>query len=258
METIKSKDNSLIKKVVLLMENKKERTKSGQFVIEGLRICKDAVLNGIKIHTVLMTEEFFNKHNDEANLLINSSNEFKFISQEVCKKLSGTVSSQGVFCICDIVKNNTANLSGKFIALENLQDPGNIGTIIRTAEAFGVNGICLIGNCVDIYSPKVLRSTMGTIFNIPIYFYDDIDIAKHEFIKNNIKCYGAVLNNKAKKLSNISFENNCVCLIGNEANGLTDAAMDICDEFVYIEMNGKAESLNAAVAASVIMWEMIK
>lgn len=258
MEIIKSKDNPLIKKVMLLMESKKERTKSGQFVIEGLRICKDAALNSIKIHTVLMTEDFLEKHKSDASLLENSSNQTKIISLEICKKLSGTVNSQGVFCVCDIPKSNTGGLRGKFIGLENLQDPGNIGTIIRTAEAFGINGICLIGNCVDVFSPKVLRSTMGAIFRIPMYFYTDAEEAKCEFEQNNIKCFGAVLNNEAEKLSETDFENNCICLIGNEANGLTDAAKGICDDYIYIEMSGKAESLNAAVAASVIMWEMSK
>jgi len=258
MEIIKSKDNPLVKKTLSLMENKRDRIKNNEFVIEGLRICNDAVINGAEITAVLMTEEFTEKHSECANLLTNSCNNVKLISKDICKKLCDTVTSQGVFCVCKIPDNKKISLGGKFIALENLQDPGNIGTVIRTAEAFGLDGVCLIGNCVDIYSPKVLRSTMGTIFSMPIYFFFDANEAKKDFIKYNIKSYGAVLDIGAKELSKHKLEDNCVCLIGNEANGLSNSAKNICDEFIYIEMSGNAESLNAAVAASVIMWEMTK
>lgn len=258
MEIIKSKDNPLVKRFILLKDNKRERTLSGQFVIEGLRFCKEAVLNNAKIHTVLMTEEFLNKHPEDAELIGSSCNNVKLISDIISKRISDTVNSQGVYCVCSIALKEQKLCGNKFIALENLQDPGNIGTVIRTAQAFGIDGVCLVGNCADIYSPKVLRSTMGTIFTMPMYRFSDINDAYKEFKNNNLFIYGAILDEKVTVLSDIKFKNRSVCLIGNEANGLSAAAKEVCDEFVFIDMPGNAESLNASVAASVIMWEMIK
>lgn len=258
MEIIKSKDNPIVKKTVSLRENRRERVKSGLFVIEGLRLCKDAVLCGAEVKTVLVSEEFLKNHPKDAEIICNYCDDVRVVSEAVSQKLGDTVNSQGVYCIC-AVKDDNKTLSGnKFVAVENLQDPGNIGTVIRTAEAFGLDGVVLIGNCVDIYSPKVLRSTMGSIFRMPIYKFADADAANEQFEKAGLTVYGAVLDDKAYLLSKTKLSEKSVCLIGNEANGLTDNAKSICNNFVIIDMPGNAESLNAAVAASVIMWEMIK
>ena len=258
MEFIKSKDNPIVKKIVSIKSNRRERHSLGLFVAEGLRFCRDAVLSGTEIKVALITQDFLQKHPDDARNICNAANEVKCISDLVSQKISDTVNSQGVFCLCAI-KENKSELCGKrFIALENLQDPGNLGTIIRTAEAFGIDGVVLIGNCVDIYSPKVLRSTMGTIFRIPFYSFNDNEAANEQFKKLGLTVYGAVLDDNAKLLSKTGLCEKAVCLIGNEANGISQEAKNICDKFVMIDMNGNAESLNAAVAASVIMWEMTK
>lgn len=258
MEIIKSKDNPLIKKMVSLMENRKERAKSGKFVAEGLRFCREAILSGIEVSHVLMTEDFYTSYKEEAGEYMSVCKDVRLISQAVSKKLGATVNSQGVFCVCAIPKH-AAELNGKkYIALENLQDPGNIGTIIRSAEAFGADGVLLIGNCADVYSPKVLRSTMGTIFRLPVISFENAQVACENFKNDGFKVIGAVLDRESQQLSKTTFKEKTVCLIGNEANGLTDVAKSLCDSFIFIEMSGKAESLNAAVAASVIMWEMQK
>ncbi|MBQ8869201.1 MAG: RNA methyltransferase [Oscillospiraceae bacterium] len=258
MEIIKSKDNPIVKKTVSLRENRRERTKSGLFVIEGLRLCKDAVLCGAEVKTVLVSEVFLKNHPSDAEIICNCCDDVRVVSEGVSQKLGDTVNSQGVYCIC-AVKDYNKSLSGnKFIAVENLQDPGNIGTVIRTAEAFGLDGVVLIGNCADIYSPKVLRSTMGSLFRMPVYKFVDVDTANKQFKNAGVSVYGAVLDDSALLLSETQLNSKCVCLIGNEANGLSDSAKAICDKFVIIDMPGNAESLNAAVAASVIMWEMIK
>lgn len=258
MQMISSRDNPLVKKLVSLMESRKERSKSGQFVIEGLRLCKEAVISSVVIQTVLVTNDFVTKHSDDMHFFEKYCDDIKIISDSVCSKLGDTVASQGIFCLCETIPICNDILGGKFIVLENLQDPGNVGTIIRTAEAFGIDAVILLGNCVDIYNPKVLRSTMGTAFRIPVYHYSDIDDLKNELKKSNIKSYAAILNESSKKLSAISFAPKSAVFIGNEANGLSEKAKTICDESIFIEMSGKAESLNAAVAASVIMWEMQK
>lgn len=258
MEIIKSKDNPLVKQVIALMQNRKDREKNGAFVAEGARFCSEAIISGAGIRHTLMTEEFYLSHKADAERFLSACSDVRLISQAVADKLGATVNSQGVFCVCDIPNcQNTLNGS-KYICLEDVRDPGNIGTIIRSAQAFGMDGVILLGNCADVYSPKVLRSTMGTIFRLPIFSFDSVQSAFESFKENGFKAFGAVLERKSKKLSEISFDGKTVCLIGNEANGLSVEAKSLCDEFLFIEMSGGAESLNAAVAASVIMWEMQK
>lgn len=258
MEMIKSKDNPLVKQVAALMQNRKDRVKNGAFVAEGARFCGEAVITGANIKHTLMTEDFYASHKDEAQRLESVCSDVRLISEAVADKLGATVNSQGVFCVCDIPKSENTLNGSKYICLEEVRDPGNIGTIIRSAEAFGMDGVILIGNCADVYSPKVLRSTMGTIFRLPIISFDCVQSAFDAFKKGNFMTFGAVLERNSKKLSEISFDENTICLIGNEANGLTKEAQNSCDDFLFIEMSGGAESLNAAVAASVIMYKMQK
>lgn len=258
MEIIKSKDNPLVKQVTALMQNRKDRVKNGAFVAEGARFCSEAVISGANIRHTLMTEEFYSLHKQDAERFMSVCSDVRLISEAVAHKLGATVNSQGVFCVCDIPKNENSLSGSKYICLEEVRDPGNIGTIIRSAEAFGMNGVILVGNCADVYSPKVLRSTMGTIFRLPIISFDSVTDAFDAFKKCGFKTFGAVLERNSKKLSEISFDEKTICLIGNEANGLTKNAQNLCDDFLFIEMSGGAESLNAAVAASVVMWEMQK
>ena len=258
MEIIKSKDNPLVKQISALMQNRKDRAKNGAFVAEGFRFCSEAVISGAKIKHTLMTEEFYSLHKQEAERFFDVCSDVRLISEAVADKLGATVNSQGIFCVCDIPDEKKELCGNKYICLEEVRDPGNIGTIIRSAEAFGMDGVILVGSCADVYSPKVLRSTMGTIFRLPIISFDTVQSAFDAFKNGGFKTFGAVLERSSKKLSEISFKEKTICLIGNEANGLSPEAQNLCDEFLFIEMSGGAESLNAAVAASVIMWEMQK
>lgn len=258
MDMIKSKDNPLVKQVVALMQNRRDRIKNGAFVAEGARFCSEAVISGANIRHTLMTEEFYTSHKADAERFMSVCNDVRLISKAVADKLGETVNSQGVFCVCDIPNQENLLVGSKYICLEDVRDPGNIGTIIRSTEAFGMDGVILLGNCADVYSPKVLRSTMGTIFRLPIISFESVNSAFEGFKKGGFKTFGAVLERNSIKLSEISFKGKTICLIGNEANGLSDEVKSLCDEFLFIEMSGGAESLNAAVAASVIMWEMQK
>lgn len=258
MDMIKSKENPLVKQVAALLQNRKDRVKNGAFVAEGVRFCGEAVISGAHIRHTLMTEEFYSSHKADAEQFMSACSDVRLISEAVADKLGATVNSQGVFCVCDIPKNENSLSGSKYICLEEVRDPGNIGTIIRSAEAFGMSGVILIGNCADVYSPKVLRSTMGTIFRLPIISYDSVQSAFDVFREKGFKTYGAILERNSKKLSEISFSEKTICLIGNEANGLTQNVQNQCDDFLFIEMSGGTESLNAAVAASVIMYKMQK
>jgi len=239
---ITSLTNERVKKVAKLIASSKARKQNGLMVLEGERLCLEAE----KIEELYYTADAFNK------VLISRAEFCEEVSAEVFKKLSDTVNPQGVIALVKRpISCNKLEENGKYLAFENIQDPGNLGTASRTAEALGISGLIVKG--VDPYSPKVLRASMGAILRIPIIEPEDI----LSFIKTSGKrVVGTVVKN-ATSIKEFEFKNDIV-LIGNEANGLTAEAKAICNELVTIKMAGKAESLNAAAASSIIAWEMVK
>ena len=253
---ITSKDNPLIKSVRALQDSSKARRESGLFVLEGLRICKDAVENSIRFDKLIVTDYALNKFADEINLFQKSSEKSYLISENLFKKICYTSNPQGIIGIAKIpVIDSKVSNKGRYIALENIADPSNLGAISRTAEALGVSGIILSANSIDPYSPKAIRSSMGTLLRMPLFITDNIT----QFIKENkLRSFACVVDSDAKKINSIGFSDGDVIMIGNEANGLTDEAKNNAFSKITIPMLGKAESLNAAVAASIAMWEMMK
>ena len=239
---ISSRDNNRIKNVVRLIESARERKKQSLIVLEGERLVKEAS----EIEELYYTEDYILEE------IIKKSKKSFLVSKEVFKKMSDTVSPQGVIALVKRPEKITElNKNGKYIAFENVQDPGNLGTAARTAEALGIDG--LIINGVDVFSPKAIRASMGAVLRIPIIEPQNI----LEYIKNaNMRIVGTVCK-EGKSIKDFTFKNDIV-LIGNEANGLTANAISICDEIVTIKMNGKAESLNAAAASCIFCWEMTK
>lgn len=253
---ITSKDNPLIKFVIGLQESAKRRKENGLFVLEGLRICDDAAENNIKFDKLIVTKYALEKHNDAINKYASISKNCYIFRDDLFKKISDTNSPQGIIAIADIPDVvNKISSDGRYIALENISDPSNLGAIARTAEALGVSGIIISSDSCDPYSPKSLRSSMGTLLRVPLFIADDII----DTISNNsLTAYACVVNRDATSITDISFKNGDVLLIGNEANGLTDYAKEAVQKCVTIKMQGKAESLNAAAAAAIAMWEMVK
>lgn len=252
---ISSKDNPLIKLICSLQSSSKTRKEEGLFVLEGLRICKDALENGIKFDKLIVSKSAYEKYYEEILLFAQKSENRYVLTDNLFQKISDTDTPQGIICVAKTpFFEAKIDSNGRYIALENLQDPSNLGAISRTAEALGVSGIILASGC-DPYSPKSLRASMGTLLRMPIYITKDLSA----FIKNSqLKSYGCVVDKSAEKISNINFENGSAVIIGNEANGLTDEAKSNCYKLITIPMKGNAESLNAAVAASIAMWEMMK
>lgn len=252
---ISSKDNPLIKLVCSLQSSSKARKEEGLFVLEGLRICKDALENDIKFDKLIVSETALEKYYNEIIVFSGNSQNCYALSDNLFKKISDTNTPQGIIGIAKIPNfDDKINMNGRYIALENLQDPANLGAVSRTAEALGVSGIILSSGC-DPYSPKSLRSSMGTLLRMPLYITKDLS----DFIKDSqLKSYGCVVDESATKINTVSFENGSVIIIGNEANGLTEETKSNCHELITIPMKGNAESLNAAVAASISMWEMMK
>lgn len=195
----------------------------------------------------------------------------EIVRDSVFEAISGTVSPQGVFCVVrkpeyqlgDIL-NRTNNVvkddmgkSGrtkeKYLLLEDIQDPGNLGTMIRTAEAAGVKAVIMSSGTADIFNPKVTRATMGSIFRVPFVYVPRISDAAEELKNTGIAVYAAYLHG-GKPYREVSFEGKHAILIGNEGNGLTDEAVNSATDRVFIPMEGEIESLNAAVAAAILMF----
>ncbi len=253
---ITSKDNQLLKFVSGLQASAKHRKDNNLFVLEGLRICTDAYDNNIKFDKLIVTKAAVERHKKIIEKIANVSDNCFILKEELFKKISDTNSPQGIIAVAKIPEiNNVILKNGRYIALENIADPSNLGAIARTAEALGVNGIIMSSDGCDPYSPKSLRSSMGTLLRLPLFITDDIMKLIDD---NNLNSYACVVDKDAKSITNCSFKDGDVILIGNEANGLSEYAKKTANECITIKMPGKAESLNAAAAAAIAIWEMIK
>lgn len=254
---ITSRENPLIKLVAALQVSSEKRKRNGLFVLEGLRICKDACDNGIKFDKLIVSDAAAEKYAADTEKFSLISDECYKIPDSLFKKISDTKTPQGIIAVAKMPVTGSCGIdkNGKYIALENVSDPSNLGAISRTAEALGVNGIILSSDGCDPYSPKALRASMGTLLRVPVFVTESFA----ETLKSTgLKRYACVVDKTAESIKEQSFENGSVVMIGNEANGLTESARQSADVLVTIPMTGRAESLNAAAAAAIAMWEMMK
>lgn len=255
LEIITSKNNQIIKDTKKLLTSSKFRSQSGAFVLEGARLCFDVLNSVYRVKLLLITEQAYKKYEDKANEVIAVSDKSYLISNEIAEKLGETANSQGVFAVLEM-RNDNASLGNKIIALDNVQDPSNVGAIIRTAEALGIDNI-IAYNCCDIYNPKTLRASMGSILRMSIIDVDNLEEKLNE-LKSEYKVYSTVPSSSAKKITEVDFTAKSICVIGNEANGVEESIKAVSNELITIPMLGRAESLNASVAASITMWEMLR
>lgn len=260
MKSIKSRDNQVTKNIQKLLKSAGFRREQAVYVIEGVRLCEDALISKVKIKTVVVSDTAYNKHTELVSALTKAADEACLVSDSLFKSVSDTKSPQGIMCVCKMRENAALAQKGKFIALENIQDPSNLGTVIRTAEALGIDGMILSNDCCDIYSPKVLRGSMGAAFRIPFVIENNFTDYIKELTQSGVSCFASTPDKSAAKITDIDFSklDTAVVLIGNEGNGLTDKAMSVCTGKVTIPMLSRAESLNAGAAASIIMWEMLR
>ncbi len=258
MTTITSKDNNLIKYLKKLQTSSKFRMEAGKFVCEGLRVSLEALNGKAEVLSVFVTQELVDKHKDELRPLLSCGADVYLISQKLMSQVADTKTPQGVICILKTLDNNIDfdTINNKCIFLEHIQDPSNLGTILRTADALGISAVIMTRDCCDIYSPKVTRGAMGALFRVPFMFTDDAVSFVRNFSKYGTT-YAAVVRN-AESLGECSLGGNVLMAIGNEGNGLTEELIDVCDHRVTIPMQGNAESLNAAIASGILMWEMMK
>lgn len=259
MEKITGKNNDMIKNVKKLISSSGKRREQGLFVLEGARLVFDVLNSFYKVKYFLITESAYEKYSSQADEMIKICEHSYIISEDISERLSDTKSAQGVFAVCFMKENNDFTLSdnAKVIALDNVQDPGNLGAVIRTAEALGIDAVVVGGGC-DIYNPKTLRATMGSILRIHIEQTDHLGCVLMDIKKKGIPVYATSPDSTAFPITDVDFSKGGVCVIGNEANGVSDEIKALSNSLITIKMLGRAESLNASVAASITMWEMVR
>ncbi|MGN0966458.1 MAG: TrmH family RNA methyltransferase [Candidatus Coprovivens sp.] len=241
MEVITSLDNKRIKNYSKLL-NKKYRDEEGLFLVEGEHLVIEASKAGCLIE-VIKCEDY------EMDFDVTTT----LVTYDVIKKLSNTLNPQKVVGVCK--KLSDKEIGNKVLLLEDIQDPGNLGTIIRSSVAFGVDTVVLSNNTVDLYNDKVLRSSEGMIFHIDIVKRDVYELVDLLHAKG-YKVYGTKVDG-GTDLKNVTVSDKCVIVMGNEGNGVSSKLLDKCDEYIYINMKGTCESLNVGVATSIILYELL-
>lgn len=250
---ITSTSNEQIKKLIQLKEKSKVRKTTGTFTVEGKKMFVEIPAEDLV--SVYVSETFL-KENGE----LVKDKKYQIVSDQVFKKISDTVTPQGIVAVVkqksysiDYIIEKRNKEKSCIVVLDRLQDPGNMGTIIRTGEAAGISGIIMSKDSADIYNPKVIRSTMGSIFRVPFAIVDDLAAAVDTLKDNGITTYAAHL--KGELYNSGSLTKDCALLIGNEARGLSEKISAKADKLIKIPMHGKVESLNAAIATAILMYE---
>ena len=257
MLKIESLHNESVKQACKLAASAKARQAAQAFFLEGARLCSDAAASGITVLQCFLTATAFEKEQERLAALLSTAKQTALISDAVAQKLSQTQTPQGVFCVCAMPKKSVATqANGVYVALDHIQDPANLGAIIRTAEALGLDGAILYG-CCDIYNPKAQRAAMGSLLRLPLIQTTDLPVMLEQLRHDGMCVLATTPDPSAKKLTQLSVFGGVVAVIGNEGNGVSDAVMARC-ETVTIPMNGRAESLNASMAAAITMWELVR
>ena len=261
MENITSRTNAKIKFALSLRDDAAARRKNEMFFIEGARLCYDAFKSGVSVLQFFFTRSARAKFPDVCASLISAAKESYEVSGDVALRLGDTRSPQGIFCICSAVdkiyKENKIDFGGKYVLLENIQDPSNIGSAARTAEALGIDGLILCGGC-DIFNPKALRASMGAFFRLSIFVCTDAPSFLETATNGGMLTVASTPRADAKKITDLCFDGGVICVVGNEGNGVEEKTMQSCRVKATIPMTGRAESLNASTAAAILMWEMMR
>ncbi len=261
-DTITSRQNALITRISKLSD-KKYRDAEGLFRIDGVKLFLEAHKSGIQFEYIFIAESKRGKLVGElGNELSEASGTVIFVSDEVLSKLTDESAPQGIVAAARKFSVTEADVptGGDFrsLYLSSVRDPGNLGTMIRSAYAFGVDRVYISSDCADIYSPKTVRAAMGTIFRQPISVVTDELAFAREMKLADCTLYAAALRRDAMQLGGFDMPSRACFAIGNEGHGLSDEFIDACSTAVFIPMSEGCESLNAAAAANVIIWEMCR
>lgn len=246
MEIIRSKSNNLVKQIKKLQQKKYRRS---SYLIEGWHLLEEAVKAGATIQHILVVEEHVDRvaHMEQVTV----------VSPEIMQDLADSKSPQGVLAQLVLPSQDLPErLDGRFLVLEDVQDPGNVGTIIRTADAAGFDGVFLTDKSADIYNMKVLRSMQGSHFHLPIYRLPIEDILTT--LKNNqVEVLATTLSSQSVDYRQVLPKTSFALVMGNEGQGISDFVSEEADQLVHITMPGQAESLNVAIAAGILVFSFI-
>lgn len=264
MEVITSKDNKKVKLISNLMNNKKTRDEEDLFVIEGIKTVNE-IGPDFTIKYIVVNE--FNRGivNDVTSVTDTGKlyDMVIVLKGSIYKELSSMTNPEGIMAVVskkhyDLESLINSGKISKVVLLDSIQDPGNLGTIVRSADAMGIDLVVTSSETVDLWAPKVTRSTMGSLFHMPIIDKIDLENAVKALKNAGFKVFGTSLNTD-NYMNNIDLKAPKVAIIiGNEAHGVSESLLDLCDDKFKIEMKGNAESLNASIAASIIMYELTK
>ena len=254
---ITSTSNVQIKQIMALLKKSKERKEQKAFVIEGRKMFEEICQEKSRVIKAYFSDSYVKEQYHGKEL---PDVPYEVVADSVFDAMAETVTPQGVLAIVKMPEYSLEKMiedAGTLMLLENLRDPGNLGTIIRTAEAAGVSGVILSKESVDIYNPKVIRSTMGAVYRVPFLYADDFMALLKELRNKDVRLLAAHLKGQ-KTFDRADYSGKVGILIGNEANGLSEEAAELANEKVLIPMAGSVESLNAAVAAALLMYEAFR
>lgn len=254
---ITSVSNARVKQVVQWQTKAKERKKDNVFLAEGMKMFEEAPAEWIQ--EVYVEEAVFQKLERVSSIYKKLEQVgYETVSEEVFKKMSDTQTPQGILTVLKRPVYHLEELlqveNPLFVLLEDLQDPGNLGTIVRTGEGAGVTAVLMSKNTVDIFNPKTIRATMGSVYRVPFIYVENVEDTIKSLHNANVKTYAAHLAGK-DYYDSFSFREGTAFLIGNEGNGLQKSTADAAFSYLKIPMEGQVESLNAAIATSLLMYE---
>ena len=262
MKVISNKDNEIIKNIRKLKE-KKYRDSENRYIIEGIKLIKEAIEQKANIEQIVVCDEYVNDCNLGKDTLYEIAKyKLVYVTRKVFEQLTDVKTPQGILAVIEkktLIDEKVKEIDYTqdiIIALDDLQDPGNLGTVLRTVDSANLKQIILSKNCADPYNPKVVRSTMGAIFRVNIIQVDNLKEELQKLKKHNFNIMVTSLEGK-KNIFEVEY-NKKVVVIGNEANGVSKEVQAIADEKVIIPMLGKTESLNASVATGVIVYEYVR
>jgi TrmH family RNA methyltransferase len=252
MEIITSKNNPAVVAAAKLSDKKyRERTKT--FAFEGIKLFEEAFSAGVRFVRVFATEGAYEKYGEALSVL--PSGVLSIVSDSVYEKLSFEHAPQGIFCIAEYFAVQTQEEASFVILLDGVADPGNFGAVLRSAEAFGVDAVYMSKNGADFYNPKTVRACMGSLFRTDIRRSEDIVAEIKRLQKEGFRIFATALDKRSMDIRSVDFSGKIGFVIGNEGHGVSAEAIEACDGTVIIPMCEGPESLNAAVASSVVMWE---
>lgn len=253
MKVITSLSNKYVREARDLLKKPRLRRECRLFVAEGERLCGE--IPAERIERIFLTEDYAGRL-PQGFSQIESAGRVYRLSRMLMEQISDTKTSQGILCV--VRMKEAEKLRGDFfLLLETIQDPGNLGTMFRTAEAAGVTGIVMDQGCADVYSPKVVRATMGALYRMPFRIVEDLPAAVEQLKARGVRVYAAHLKAERSCYS-YSFRTPTAFLIGNEGSGLSTALAERATDYLRIPMEGDAESLNAAAAAAVLLYETLR